>query len=774
MTIATEFTSLFTKLVETVADKALDQDLPIAGAALQAIPTSLFSNLSGLTSLTEDNAAAIEAAINTLATTPGAVIDGLSATSSGNVVTITLADVGASAVFDPDAVSFGIGGDFVGFSASADFEASLSAKLNLTLSYDTTTETLTITDGTNALTLGLEAAAEVSGETSLGLVKIKLTDELNDPADPEIALNVAASIANGTAVGDIAAADVTVGTPSGNAQLKLQFESTLTDILPTIYADFVLGWEFGETLGEPTIGFENVEMDLGGLLGQLTKILEPVLGPFNEFPLKDIMDVLSEPVPEPFATVIDFVADIDVIPEPDGDNSVNLLDFIGKYLKASGNDTAYEAVSLFAEAMAIIRQLAGGPGADTGGVRIDLGGFHKDGTDWLSDPPAELPTSLLDDILAGIQAFQQTVDEIKGLFEGGATAVSGGSLSAATGLTFPILDNPETILGLFLPSLFPDSPILIQYDIPPLGPPPAVVGPFFFPILGPIGISLSGEFTAGIDFAIAYDTKGLTTGNPLDGIYLTNQDGTPVAHALAQIRAGAGVSLYGVGVFIEGGLLGEIGGYFPNGEVADASPPELRGEDVLNGCIFDPITGRIAADLSARFTIGFGIFSWTYRETLAEVTLAEFSFGCDGDAVLNTDPDMGLATVDPGNITNLLLNVGTRATSRSINDTPGTDIIDPVTGKGEVWRIANGPEFRGTRRIGLRHPRALWRPGRPDPEDHGELQRRPRLRDHRRCGDRRRHYRTGCGQRRRMGRERQRHHSRRRRLRSHPRRRRQR
>ena len=604
----------------------------------------------------------------------------------------------------------------------------------------------------------------MSGETSLGLVKVKLTDQLDDP---EITFNVAASIANNTAVGDIDAADVTVGTPSGNAQLELEIESTLSDILPTIYADFVLGWEFGATLGEPTISFGNLEMDLGGLLGQLTKVLEPILQPFNEFPLKDIMDVLTEPVPEPFATVIDFVADIDVIPDPDGDNSVNLLDFIGKYLKASGNDTAFEAVSLFAEAIAIIQQLAGGPGADTEDRRIDLGGFHKDGANWLSDAPAELPTSLLDDILAEIQAFQQTVEEIKGLFEGGLTAVSGEGLSGATGLTFPILDNPETIMALFLPSLFPESPILIQYDIPPLGPPPAVVGPFFFPILGPIGISLSGEFTAGIDFAIAYDTKGLITGNPLDGIFLTNQDGTPVAHALAQIRAGAGVSLYGIGAFIEGGLLGEIGGYFPNGEVADANAPELRGEDVLSGCIFDPINGRIAADVSARITIGFGIFSWTYRETLAEVTLVEFSFGCDGDAILNTDPGRGLATVDPANSANLLLNVGTRATVRSINGIDGADVIDPATGKGETYRITNGPE-PGVLDVSMVGIHELYGSADgPDLQDHCELQQRRRHTAHRCGGHDEVRNRDGGRRRCRMGWRREGHHPWRQRLR-HP------
>jgi hypothetical protein len=45
VTIADEFQNLFAFLRDTAVDKALDQDIPLAGAALQAVPAALFSAL---------------------------------------------------------------------------------------------------------------------------------------------------------------------------------------------------------------------------------------------------------------------------------------------------------------------------------------------------------------------------------------------------------------------------------------------------------------------------------------------------------------------------------------------------------------------------------------------------------------------------------------------------------------------------------------------------------------------------------------------------------
>ena len=86
MTIASEFQSLFTFLVDTAVKEALQQDVPLAGTALQAVPAALFEALQddiadALQGVPED-ANAIATAIDAL--------DGLTATASAGIVTISI------------------------------------------------------------------------------------------------------------------------------------------------------------------------------------------------------------------------------------------------------------------------------------------------------------------------------------------------------------------------------------------------------------------------------------------------------------------------------------------------------------------------------------------------------------------------------------------------------------------------------------------------------------------------------------------------------------
>ena len=88
MTIASEFQELFNFLRDTATDKALQQDVPLAGTALQAVPAALFSTLqqqiaTALTSVGDD-ASAIAAAINGLSG------DLVTASVNGDIVTITI------------------------------------------------------------------------------------------------------------------------------------------------------------------------------------------------------------------------------------------------------------------------------------------------------------------------------------------------------------------------------------------------------------------------------------------------------------------------------------------------------------------------------------------------------------------------------------------------------------------------------------------------------------------------------------------------------------
>src|SRR5262249_37633693 len=110
-----------------------------------------------------------------------------------------------------------------------------------------------------------------------------------------------------------------------------------------------------------------------------------------------------------------------------------------------------------------------------------------------------------------------------------------------------------------------DQPLtIIQYDLPAL-----LFGEHyqhFFPVVGPIGAVLEGNFDGRVDFAIGYDTKGIKNGglsNFDEGFYIStpakDAAGTefyPIGRVLGGIAAGAGISI-GVAT---GAVLGEIDG----------------------------------------------------------------------------------------------------------------------------------------------------------------------------------------------------------------------
>ena len=324
----------------------------------------------------------------------------------------------------------------------------------------------------------------------------------------------------------------------------------------------------------------------------LAEVMEPILGFTKEFPLNDIITGLTEPVPEPFASIINFL-DVDRIPLPDGDGKINFLDFAAIYFEQQGNDAAVESLSLFAEAIGIIQLLTGGANDDLAGV-VELGDL-----DFTSGAANFTPNGAAaddaDGLLALAHQFEEAIEAIEGLIDSVQSSLAGG-VSDTAGLAFPILDNPGSIVSLFLPDLFPTAgPVtFVEYDLPALVV-EATVGDFFFPILGPIGINLGGKFNAGIDFKIAYDSLGLT--NPgsdgftpddlLKGLVLKpTSPGLPVAFIDSEITAEAGVNLVVVKAFVGGGLTGEVKAFFPE--------DELRYDTVAAGCIFDPLSGQIA------------------------------------------------------------------------------------------------------------------------------------------------------------------------------------
>src|SRR5690606_36582817 len=97
-------------------------------------------------------------------------------------------------------------------------------------------------------------------------------------------------------------------------------------------------------------------------------------------------------------------------------------------------------------------------------------------------------------------------------------------LMASKSLSFPILTDPTQVFNL----LMGEPATLVEYAIPPLEFDFSYTQ--FFPIAGPLGAAITGNFYALIDFhAIGFDTKGINEfadggfRNPLvifDGFYV--------------------------------------------------------------------------------------------------------------------------------------------------------------------------------------------------------------------------------------------------------------
>ncbi len=682
MPVAPQLSALFALLRDEAIVPGLS-DLPIVGTALDALPELLdFDEL-------QDEIAAALAAVDDLADPAAQAtalaealddLDSVTATATGSVVDITIT-ANASESISVSGGALSLGGSAVGLDASADFEGSVAVDLDLGLTFDVATDTLEVVlDPDDELELSIEVAADVVASGSLGFLTVELTDQ---QTEPELAMTAAFDITG------FDPADVNV-TYSGAAQLRLELLTQVLDgLLPNFFATLEIDWDPTAPDTAPTVGFGDVGVEVGSLVAQIERVLSPLTDILFDGIIGKIIDTITTPIP-----VIDdglrlsgLIGLFDTIPTS-GDGFFNILDGIGLYLEANGQDDAVDALSAFAQAIGVLRQLnelaenddrvsLGSFDVGSGGA---VGGFNVAEIDGLS------PLEFLGELTGAAEIFTQAIDAVKGVIEGGSASLSDTDLSDDSGLSFPLFETPERVIDILLPELTGSGPVpIVYYDIPALTA-EARFGEYFFRIFGPFGLTLDGFMGATVDFQIGYDTFALETGNFIDGLYLTTQQMTPgeviprqpddrafefrpFAHGSAGVYAGVAVDAFVVRVGVKGGVVGFAAAFLPGGEVEPPETPNgvLRLADLAGGCIFDPVLGRIGAEVIASIKIGFGFFSFTEEVTLAEVTLVDFSFGCDA---AERELIEGLAHVEANE---LLLHVGPLADLRIIDGQVGTD-----------------------------------------------------------------------------------------------------
>ncbi|MGA8048966.1 MAG: LEPR-XLL domain-containing protein, partial [Burkholderiales bacterium] len=468
--------------------------------------------------------------------------------------------------------------------------------------------------------------------------------------------------------------------------------------MPKVLADLVLDWSLDDNhdasdglqfvnlsnLGDAMqaglnlVDFSNLRLDVGSFV---SNVLGPIVEKVKEAtaPFQPIIDIITTPIP--------VISDLAGSP-------ITLLD-----LAASFGHVDKGFIYALADIIDFVNSIPD-PGT-TDGLEIPLMGSDFKLFDRGDSTHAWTPDSSLSDKADALISAAGTLDtnleqsianmSVPGTGNAGAankaakdalTGMFSGKGSAGdkdSGFSFPLLKDPKQILYLLMGK---NSDIgLVEYRMPKLD--------FefdysqFFPIFGPLGVSITGTVGLTIDFGFGYDTRGIREfvdskgTHPellVDGFYLTDLDtkGNDIPEltlfggiaAAAELNLGiaqAGVA-GGIGVEVDFNLHdNDHDGKVRLGEMAG----NIYDEAVLNNdpvfaplAIFD-VTGAVFAQLSAFLKID--LFFWQFDQSwniTPKITLVDFSIEFGRVAKLATLSDSG----------DLRLNMGPYANSRLNGD----------------------------------------------------------------------------------------------------------
>ncbi|MEL6264757.1 MAG: hypothetical protein AAFR52_03765, partial [Pseudomonadota bacterium] len=467
---------------------------------------------------------------------------------------------------------------------------------------------------------------------------------------------------------------------SAGANLDLQFgggfnfnETTQRfeeiSAFPSIEGELVINYPIIGTTATggaaPEVRFDNLRLDLGSFARDL---LGPVFDPISAFlePLDPLLDFFNAPIPG--------ISDL-------AGRSITPIDLARLY--AQGGQ--YEGFVSFLDSLSELAQLLGFVSEfSSNDLDIPLGSLNFGSLD-LRDPNALAPSTVdnlsLDQLASRLGATLNSADDIRGSVAsaGGSAAMFSSGFGDDGGFSFPILDNPASILGM----LFGRNVDLIRYDMPTFnlgfGIPSIFLGAT---AIGPVPVTfyLGGSLGLEIDLTFGFDTFGLAQfassppesrsfGDIFNGFYILDTD-TPggedpleiALRARVQLEAAAGIrGLAAIGV--NGGVEAEIG--FNINDVPDPETMQedgrLRWPEVIQRlgegsplCIFD-VGGALRLFFEAFVEILF-VFKGTLPIT-PPITIASFEVDLCGDP-----PELA-ELMDDGT---LVLNVGDRAALRDV------------------------------------------------------------------------------------------------------------
>jgi Ca2+-binding RTX toxin-like protein len=456
--------------------------------------------------------------------------------------------------------------------------------------------------------------------------------------------------------------DILDATLSGatRTSLKLVSEIPATALFPRVGTDLTILWDFDNAVvdpdddnssfgGQPVLTLNNNRVLLdsflnqfaGGVLRKIREVTQPV---------QPVIDVLGTPIP--------LLSDL-------GSADVSLMDIFGLPEETQDAVNSLSRINNLAE-------LA--EGLASNGLSVDLGDWSFAPDDPRVDGPEELtglatrpPSSSKP---APLATFLTEADKI-------------------TGLDFPILTNGKPVVDMLLgrnASLFnyQSGVIEVSEDFGA-----------YFPVLGPIGVTMGGEIGFRAQFGFGYDTQGMFdyfAGGSADASLLANgfyamaldEQGDPLTgvELYGEFNAGVELNILIASAGVEGRIGASLGIYL-NDQIGDELG-RVRFDDFASHPVDEwfEAYGRLYAGIRAYLEIGWPPFGIEFEFESPEVTLLSFD-----TRPVNTPV---LAMLDPlSNFTHLDLNVGDRAPLRIHGDNldiAENYLISPQSG-------LNGPEL---------------------------------------------------------------------------------
>ncbi|NET20297.1 MULTISPECIES: hypothetical protein [unclassified Okeania] len=537
--------------------------------------------------------------------------------------------------------------------------------------------------GLNASLPGLKAEGE------MGFLLVDITDkgsQLNadysvDVTDPNSDGKLTLSEIGGTLFNINAE-------PNASADIKLNIVSKLGDsaALPKVGTDLNISWNFAENNAIPQVSFDDTNIFLGSFLSDFVK---PIVEPIQVItePIQAATNFLKEP--------IDILKPLNL-----GGDEHNLLGLANQF----SNDPTIKNVTLALDAINFINVLSNIADKDAGEVGINIGDVSLGDFDITSGTSiAEATLSAPKKSLAELeQEFNATLAQLEEKNPG-----SSGQFQAQTEffsnkdsidkfLSFPILDNPTSAIGL----LTGQNVDFFEFKVPEFDFSFGIDGSF--PIVGPIAVSFGGEIGAKLNLGFGYDSEGIKqwadTGYESDEIekifdgffFSDNRNGTedlPELEVSGLLKAGVGLDVVIAKAEVNGGIeatisvdLEDLG---ESGDDLGISDGKIRGSefkaifDSHPGCLFD-IGGQLDAFLGYYARVGWPPFGKKWEGDFARTTLAEFGIETcpDHEPILANE---GPETFSGGT---LELNMGPRAELRLFINTTDDGEIFILKGSG--------------------------------------------------------------------------------------------